>query len=140
MKHRGNNPKRRIAKRGHFTPAELAHFSGRARYEGSAHHKLHPADYGFHPPVNPRPAKSVCDDVRVIRLDEATELLRSGFAKGMVSTCSPQDMPKFVWAVDDRGEAFEAKLSRDGRYHGYRLTLDESSMRAWVQEEWERRA
>lgn len=52
MKHRGNNPKRRIAKQGHFMPAQLAHFSGRARCEGSAHHKLHPADFGFLPPVN----------------------------------------------------------------------------------------
>ena len=140
MKHRGNNPKRRIAKPGHFTTAELVGFAGRARYEGSAHHKLHPADYGFHPPTSPRPSKSVCDDIRVIRLAEARELLRAGFAKGMVSISRPQDMPKYVWALDADGEPFEAKLGRDGRYHGYRLNLDERAMRDWVVDEWERRS
>ena len=74
--YRGNNPKRRIASLGHFTPVELRALSDRANYEGSALHKLKVADYGFHPPTNPRATKSVCDDIRVIRRREATALLR----------------------------------------------------------------
>ncbi len=135
---RGKNPKRRIAKAGFFTRTELAEFARRANYEGSAHHKLHPADYGFSPPVSPRAAKSVCDDVRVIRRGEAKRLLQAGFAKGLVSVCDPQAMPKYVWALDDDGEAYEAKLGRNS-YHGYRLKDDERDMRDWIEDEWGRR-
>ena len=135
MKSRGNNPKRRIVPVGYFTPAELNEFAARARYEGSALHKLKPADYGFQPPTNPRPAKSVCDDIRIIKRREAGDLLRAGFAWGMVSACEPVSMPKYAWAVDSSQEAYEAKLGRGG-YHGYRLGKDDRDMRDWVIEEW----
>ena len=138
MKSRGNNPKRRIVPVGYFTPAELNEFAARARYEGSALHKLRPADYGFQPPTNPRPSKSVCDDIRVIKRREAGDLLRAGFARGMVSACEPMSMPKYAWAVDAGQEAYEAKLGRGG-YHGYRLGKDDRDMRDWVIEEWNQR-
>ena len=57
----GNNPKRRIVPAGALSPAVLARIEEEARYTGSAHHKRKPADYGFRPPVNPRPHKSLCD-------------------------------------------------------------------------------
>lgn len=138
MKSRGNNPKRRIVPVGYFTPAELDGFAARARYEGSALHKLKPADYGFHPPTNPRPSKSVCDDLRIIKQPEAHDLLRSAFARGMVSACEPTSLPKYAWAVDGSREAYEAKLGRGG-YHGYRLGKDDRDMRDWVIEEWNAR-
>ena len=138
MKSRGNNPKRRIVPAGYFTPAELDGFAVRARYEGSALHKLKPADYGFHPPSNPRASKSVCDDIRIIKRREAHCLLRAAFAKGMVSACEPQALPKYAWAVDADREAYEAKLGREG-YHGYRLGKDDREMRDWVIEEWHAR-
>ena len=140
MKYAGNNPTRRIAKPGHFTQVELDNFAENARYEGSALHKSKPADYGFHPQTNPRASKSLCDDIRVILLSEARQLLSSGFERGMVSTRISGDLPKYVWAVDCNGEAYEAKLGGDGRsYHGYRLNHDDKKMRQWVIEEWKRR-
>ena len=140
MKYAGNNPTRRIAKPGHFMQVELDTFAKEARYEGSAHHKSKPADYGFHPQTNPRASKSLCDDIRVVLLAEARQLLRSGFDRGMVSTHISGDLPKYVWAVDNCGEAYEAKLGEDGQsYHGYRLNHDDKNMRRWVIEEWKRR-
>lgn len=138
--YRGNNPKRRIASLGYFTSAELRALSDRATYEGSALHKLKVADYGFDPPGNPRATKSVCDDIRVIKLVEAAALLRRAFETGMISACDPDGLPKYAWAVDRHREAYEAKLGQDGKYHGYRLGADDADMREWVLEEWEKRA
>ena len=58
----------------------------------------------------------------------------------MVSTSITGGLPKYVWAVDDCGEAYEAKLGGDGRsYHGYRLDRDDKAMRQWVIKEWKLR-
>lgn len=57
-KRQGNNPKRRVAPRGTVSP-EIQSNLAEARYAGSALHKSKPADYEFHPPVNPRPDKSL---------------------------------------------------------------------------------
>lgn len=83
-----------------------------ARYIGSAHHKSKPADYCFNPPANPRPGKSLCDGLRVIRKIEATRLFRSGIRSEMVSSYvdGNNGLPKYVWAVDKDGEAYEAKM------------------------------
>ena len=109
----------------------------------SALHKTKPANYGLSPPTSPRPSKSLCDGVRVVPKAEAKKLLASGFAKGIVSSHRQGrlNLPKFVWAVDDAGEVYEAKLGADGKnYHGYRLGYDEKSMRKWVKREWNNRA
>ena len=147
MKYEASNPKRRLAQSGHFSKNDLAYFADVARYEGRAYHKTRPADYGFHPPVSPRPTKSVCDDIRIIRKAEAEQLLLSGFARGMVSTHRQGNLslPKFVWAVDDQGEVYEAKLDGDGPgYHGYRINeyRDAGScvMRKQVLRAWKRRS
>lgn len=142
MKYHGNNPKRRIAKFGFLSPRELDELASAARYQGSPHHKTRPADYGFEPPVAPRPSKSVCDGKRVIQSDEAQELLCAGIRLGMVSSHRSYrqgEWPKYVWAVDESGEAYEAKLGHDQRrYHGYRLAEDDR-MREWVLAEWSKR-
>ena len=110
-----------------------------ARYTGSSHHKRRPADYGFHPPVNPRPHKSLCDGSRTITLMEACRLFRSGIRKGMVSRHLEKGLPKFVWTVDHLGEAYEAKLGDDGSsYHGYQLYRDQR-MRRYILREWRER-
>ena len=147
MKHECKNPKRRLAHRGHFSNNDLAYFADVARYEGRAYHKTRPADYGFQPPVSPRPAKSVCDDIRVIQKAEAKQLLLSGFARGMVSTYRKGNLrlPKFVWVVDSHGEVYEAKLDGDGPgYHGYRINQHRDAgsrtMRKQVLKAWKRRA
>lgn len=142
MKYGSNNPKRRIAKPDHFGQADLAHFDEHAVYEGMAHHKLHPSDYGFDPPVSPRPWKSVCDDLRAIGRSEACRLFKKGLRRGMVSPYLIDGLPKYVWTVDADRQVYEAKLGTDGTrwsYHGYRLRSDEEDMRRWVIDEWRRR-
>ena len=144
--YRGNNRKRRIAKRSDFSAEQLARIAKQGRYGGSALHKSKPADYGLDPPVNPRPphgwrpAKSLCDGLRVVGAAEARGLLLAGIRRGMVSTCRVGGLPKYVWAQDAQGEVYEAKLGGDMRsYHGYRLGDDEGAMKKWVTEEWAKR-
>ena len=132
-KRQGNNPKRRVAVE--VDPDVLTSLS-EARYVGSPIHKRYPADYGFVPPVSPRPHKSLCDG---IYRREALDLFQSGISRGMVSSCLIDGLPKYVWAVGQNGEAYESKLS-DGttEYHGYRLERDDS-MRQFVIDEWNSR-
>ena len=136
----GNNPKRRIAPRGEIDIADLERFARRARYLGSAHLKRSPADWGFNPPTNPRPHKSLCDGSGAVRRREASALLREGFLRGMVGGLGAGGLPKYVWSVDSRGRVYEAKIGRDGRgYHGYELGRDDEAMRRRVMEEWRAR-
>ena len=140
MKYHGNNPKRRIAKLGSYTRAQLDGLAAAARYSGSPHHKIRPADYDFNPPVAPRPSKSVCDAKRPVRRDEAQKLLQAGLRLGMASSHTVREWPKYVWTVDDSGDVYEAKLGHDQtRYHGYRLAEDDDAMRRWVGAEWSKR-
>lgn len=137
----GNTPKRRIAQMGAFPPEFFDRLAKTARYGGSANHKRRPGDYGFHPPQNPRPHKSLCDGKRPILREEAVRMLTRGIRTQMVSVGLVGDFPKFVWAVDAQGEAYEGKVGEDGAtYHGYRLGEDECAMREWVIEEWTKRS
>lgn len=136
-KRQGANPKRRIVPAGALDPAVLARIAREARYTGSAHHKRRPADYGFHPPANPRPHKSLCDGGRSVRLEDAKALFCEGVRRGMISGVDEGGLPKYVWAVDREGRAYEAKLGQGGRdYHGYELGGDDEAMRRWVIEQW----
>ena len=133
----GNNPKRRIVPIDEIEPDYLEQLKLRVRYVGSSHHKSVPADYGFHPPVSPRPNKSLCDGNRGVSLDEATALFLESVDRGMISTFRLDGCPKYVWAVDEGARVFEAKIERGHyRYHGYELTEDESAMKQLVIEEW----
>lgn len=137
-KRQGNNPKRRVAPGGAIS-SEVRGNLARARYVGSAHHKSRPADYGFIPPVNPRPGKSLCDDIRIITRQEAIRLFHSAIHLEMMSSYLMNGLPKFVWAVDSDGEAYESKLGDDGfSYHGYRLRRDDP-FRENVISEWRKR-
>ncbi len=133
----GNNPKRRIVSAGDLDLATRQALAGRLAYIGSSHHKRRPADYGFQPTINPRPWKSVCDGLRIIPRHAAAELFRLGIMKGMFSKLSDDGAPKYVWAVDAEGEAYEAKIGNSG-YHGYRLE-EEDNFRELVMKEWKRR-
>jgi hypothetical protein len=104
----GNNPKRRIAASKDFTDAQRSDLSKVAVYAASGHHKRNPADYGLER-TNPRPTKSLCDKIRVIPIKEATLLMKSGIAAGMVSTFKYDKFPKYIWSVGEDGEVYEAK-------------------------------
>ena len=116
-----------------------------AVYVGSAHHKRAPADYGFHPPTNPRPNKSLCDSRRdggrIVKRDEAKHLFREGVKRGMIGRLGGDGFPKYVWAVDDfEGRVYEAKLGQGSRnYHGYELGANDDAMRRRVVEKWKTR-
>ena len=140
-KRAGNRPDRRIARPGSIGKAELKTLAARVRYVGSGLHKLHARDYRFIPSVNPRPSKSSCDDVRYVPPNEASRLFRRGIELGMVSEFAGDGVPKYVWAVDAKGEAYEAKTNpaREISYHGYRLSDDDAEMRDYVIKEWKRR-
>ena len=137
LKRSGNKPIRRIAGASSLGNAERKDLAKRMVYVGSGHHKRHPGDYGFHPPVSPRPWKSLCDGSRVILKAEAQRLLREGVMRGMFSELAGDSPPKYVWSVDAEGTAYEAKLGTGG-YHGYRLE-DEDDMRSLVLKEWKKR-
>jgi len=140
MAREGNNPKRRLAEAGALTDEQRRKLAADAVYDGSGLHKRFPADYGFTPPVSPRPSKSLCDGKRIILKAEAQALLRSGAEKGMVSTYTYADFPKFVWSVDADEEVYEAKTDENanGHYHGYRLE-EEDAMRELIKKNWKAR-
>ena len=141
-KRQGNNPKRRLAPRGELDAEDLRRVAREARYTGSAHHKSKLGDYGFTPPTSPRPSKSLCDGRRIVCIREAGTLFRQGLSRGMVSRYAEGGFPKYVWAVDQDGEVYEAKVGGDGRsYHGYALNADgERDLCRWVITEWNARA
>jgi hypothetical protein len=133
------DPKRRIAEAGTWSPEALKALLRTITYTGSANHKRRPADYGFHPPVNPRPHKSLCDDLRPVLLQEAKRLFIDGIRRGMVSAYKIDGSPKYVWAVNADDEVYEAKWGRDG-YHGYRLDeSNEQHQRDYVLQAWKQR-
>ncbi len=134
MPRRGDNPKRRIAPPDRLDEGGRGRLAARLVYIGSGHHKAHPGDYGFHPPVSPRPTKSLCDGKRVILKGEAEKLLREGARNGMFSDFPDGELPKYVWSVDADGEVYEAKIDSQG-YHGYRLEEDDD-FRGRVLKEW----
>ena len=139
-KREGNRPDRRFVPAGSFSDLELQELARRLTYGGSGNHKLHPGNYGFVPSINPRPSKSVCDDLRLVTLEEAAQLLAAGIAAEMISSFDPGGSPKYVWAVDSGGEVYEAKTKPpDTVYHGYRLGDDEEAMRRYILDEWKRR-
>ncbi len=124
---------------GRVDPAFLRRLVRQAQYTGNAHHKRSAADYGFNPPANPRPSKSLCDGNRTVKKNEAKALFHEGIRRGMVSVHHEDDLPKYVWAVDDGCRAYEAKIEHGSRnYHGYELG-DDDDMKKLVIKEWKRR-
>ena len=135
----GSDPKRRIAPPDRLEPAARELLATSLTYVGSALHKTKPGNYGFQPPVNPRPWKSVCDGLRVVLLAEAQGLFRHGILCGMFTEFPNGGVPKYVWSVDPDGEAYEAKISSGTHsYKGYRLE-EEDAMRNAVLKEWAKR-
>ena len=140
-KREGNRPDRRIAPETSTTDEARRQLLLRISYSGSANHKLRPGDYGFVPTHNPRPSKTPCDELRSVLLAEAATLFAAGVERGMMSAFPPDGVPKYVWAVDQSGEPYEAKTKpeRETEYHGYRIGEDERQMREYVTKEWKRR-
>ncbi len=133
----GHNPKRRIVAFNQHDEKQRASLAEKLNYVGSALHKQHPGNYGFRPPVNPRPWKSLCDEHRTIPREEAQQLLHDGVLKGLFSEIRDDGRPKYVWSVDRDGNVYEAKVDSDG-YHGYRLP-ESDDFRTLIIKEWAKR-
>lgn len=140
-KREGNRPDRRIAPNDFLDTNQRDFLAARIRYVGSATHKLHPGNYGFIPPQNPRPSKSPCDELRPLLLQEAKTLFEAGIRLGMFSEHQEGGVPKYVWSVDDAGEVYESKTrpERETHYHGYRVGDDDAGMQDYIRREWKRR-
>ena len=57
----------------------------------------------------------------------------------MVSAFGKDGFPKYVWAVDEDGEVYEAKTDGSGFYHGYRLGTNDRMHRDYILKEWNHR-
>ena len=90
-------------------------------YGGNPEHKMNPGDFGLTPPIQPKPDKSLCDEVGIFRKCEAENLLRAGIRRGLVSQQERKGFPQNVWAVTLDGKPVEAQLenAETGVYHGY---------------------
>ncbi|HRY93553.1 MAG TPA: hypothetical protein P5147_08825 [Myxococcota bacterium] len=132
------NPRRKIRSQDQTSAESRAHLATTARYIGSGHHKMHPNDYGLTPPCNPRPGKTLCDEIKEFPKVQAVELLLQGIKRGMISEQLRNGWPQNIWAVSVEGEPFEAEHGTDGNYHGYPMPA-EDDFRELVLEEWNSR-
>lgn len=138
MKRRsGFNPKRRI--RQDVTPAELERLVDSIHYTGNPEHKRNPGDFGLMPPSQPRPDKALCDTVNIFSRRKATELLRAGVRKGLISERQRNGYPQNIWVVTENGCPLEAQLENpeQGTYHGYPIP-DTDPFRKEIIERWNR--
>lgn len=116
------NPKRRI--RASVDAAFIARLIESIRYGGNPEHKRNPGDYGLTPPQQPRPDKTLCDDVNISSRSEAEKLLKAGVKNKLISAQERNGFPQNIWAVTDGGRPLEAQLENqnNGTYHGYPMT------------------
>ena len=140
MARRRFNPKRRISDV--VTPACLASLAARVSYTGNPEHKERPGDFGLTPPVKPRPDKSKCDRIGILKQSVALRLLREGVVRGLVSRQVRGGFPQNIRAVTDDGDPVETQLENQtlGTYRGYTMPetdpLSEVILRLWCQHEW----
>lgn len=79
-------------------------------YGGNPEHKRNPGDFGLTPPAAPRLDKTLCDEVQIFERTAATEHLRRGILRGLVSEVPLGGWPRNIWSVTDSGEPLEAQL------------------------------
>ncbi len=108
-------------------------------YSGNPEHKRNPGDYGLTPPSQPRPDKTLCDIVQIMKKSESLELLRNGIRKGLLSERFCNGFPQNIWAVTNEGYPLEAQLENEftGAYHGYPMP-DNDPFREKVIARWNR--
>lgn len=130
LKRRQNefNPKRDVRHCTEEDVARLKSLYSKVSYSGNPQHKRRPGDFGLNPPSDPRPMKSLCDEVSVFNLLQASRLLKSGVARGLISVQDNEfGFPKNIWSVvtleDGRNVPLEAQITNPsiGSYHGYPL-------------------
>ena len=110
-------------------------------YRGNPLHKKFPEDYKLTPPAKPTPGKTLCDKYKRISKMEAEGLLRMAIRKGIFDPRLDNGFPRKVWAVDEEGYVYEARLDdrEHGTYHGYPLASTQRSAINTIQEWWRKR-
>lgn len=134
MRKRGSfNDKRRFMEPAY--PEILNEIVSHVRYGGNPEHKRNPGDFGLTPPAQPRPDKSLCDEIGVFRRAEAERLLRDGLKRGLVSEHWRQGFPQNIWSVTADGKPVEAQLENaaSGVYHGYPMPRSDYFAQAVLQ-------
>ena len=109
-------------------------------YIPSPYHKSPQGSSGLPVAPKPLPGKTICDAPGSGDRLNATDLLKAGFRRGMVSERRRKDWPENVRAVDGDGVVYEAQLSNKerGQYHGYPMKRGDS-FADFIGNEWERR-
>jgi len=115
----------------------LKELSSRVKYTGNSAHNRNPGDFGLDQVSSPRPDKTLCDGAQIFEKEVASNLLKEGVLRGLVSEQSRNGFPQQIWAVSSNGIPLEAQLENQeqGTYHGYPL---QSSSPLWdlVIERW----
>ena len=86
----GVNTKRCISD--DIVPEALEMLVQRVSYGGNPEHKRNPGDFGLTPPSQPRPDKSLCDDVGIFSKATAAQLLKDGIRRGVVWSVNRSEM------------------------------------------------
>ncbi|MBF0335506.1 MAG: hypothetical protein HQL38_08105 [Alphaproteobacteria bacterium] len=114
------NQKRRFVKHPP-SASELDSMAIAVSYGGNPEHKRNPGNFKLTPPSQPRADKTLCDDAGIFCKMEATDLLRSGVRRGLISDQRVDQFPQNIWSVTKTGVPLEAQLENAdlGIYHGY---------------------
>jgi hypothetical protein len=105
--------------------ADRATLAARLAYAGSAKHKLKPRAFGLDPA--PRDADdTLCDGHAGFTPEDmprALDVLKRGVLAGLIGHNDKQGDPTILWAIDDNGWIYEARITTptQGIYHAYPL-------------------
>lgn len=138
MKHRKRSHNRKRAIALSVAVDQLRRVSASMGYGGNPEHKRNPGDFGLTPPAQPRPDKTLCDEVGIFERAVALDHLRRGVERGLVSESWTGEWPQNIWALTADGRALEAQLENAqlGTYHAYPLPESDPFV-SEVQTRWE---
>lgn len=104
---------------------ELSELARRISFQGSGKHKLQPRAFNLEP-ASPAADDSFCDGHAGFSPDDMSRipaLLSRGIDAGLVGHRDIKGDPAVIWAVDDNGWIYEARITvpTQAIYHGYPL-------------------
>jgi hypothetical protein len=119
-----DNEKRRLRQPAPSVQIRSA-FAARARFEGSAKHKIAPRAFGL-APVSSDEDDTYCDGhagFSPADVARVPSLLERGILAGLVGHNDKQGDPTLIWTVDDNGWIYEGRITvpTQALYHAYPL-------------------
>lgn len=105
--------------------SEREHLAQRVSFQGSGKHKLEPRAFKLEP-VSPDADDCFCDGHAGFTpqdMDRIPELMIRGIRAGLIGHRDTKGDPTILWAVDDNGWIYEARITTATQaiYHGYPL-------------------